>query len=139
MILLNIYYELGEYKFEWDSEKAEINKKKHKVSFETAARVFLDENNFDTYDENHSDFEDRFKIIGRVGEILVVIYTERDIMNSFIKKIPPLTEEQIAEIKELSKMSYDEIDFSDIPPTTKEEFERMKENRRRRKNLKIAS
>ena len=60
-------------------------------------------------------------------------------MNSFIKKIPPLTEEQIAEIKELSKMSYDEIDFSDIPPTTKEEFARMKENRRRRKNLKIAS
>ena len=67
-----------------------------------------------------------------------MIYTERDIMNSFIKKIPPLTEEQIAEIKELSKMSYDEIDFSDIPPTTKEEFARMKANRLRRKKMQAA-
>ena len=84
MILLNIFYEIGEYKFEWDSEKAEINKKKHKVSFETAARVFLDENNFDTYDELHSNFEDRFKIIGKVGEVLVVIYTERGDRNRII-------------------------------------------------------
>ena len=56
-------------------------------------------------------------------------------MDNFTKKIPPLTEEQILEIEELSKMSYDEIDFSDIPPTTKEEFARMKANRLRRKNL----
>ena len=54
-------------------------------------------------------------------------------MNNFTKPIPPLTPEQIAEIEELKKMSYDEIDFSDIPPTTKEEWARMKENRRRRK------
>ena len=84
VILLNIFYELGEYKFEWDSEKAEINKKKHKVSFETAARVFLDENNFDSYDELHSDDEDRFKIVGKVGGILVVIYTERGDRNRII-------------------------------------------------------
>ena len=57
-------------------------------------------------------------------------------MNNFTKPIPPLTPEQIAEIEELKKMSYDEIDFSDIPPTTKEEWARMKANRRRRKNLK---
>ncbi len=57
-------------------------------------------------------------------------------MNNFTKPIPPLTPEQIAEIEELKKMSYDEIDFSDIPPTTKEEWARMKENRRRRKNFK---
>ena len=57
-------------------------------------------------------------------------------MNNFTEKIPPLTPEQIAEIEELSKMSYDEIDFSDIPPTTKEEFARMKANRLRRKNFK---
>ena len=84
MILLNIFYELGEYKFEWDSEKAEKNWKKHKVKFEFAARVFLDENNFDSYDEFHSDFEDRFKIIGKVDKILVVIYTERGDRNRII-------------------------------------------------------
>ena len=84
MIDLDIFYELGDLKFVWDSEKAKINKKKHKVSFETAARVFLDENNFDTYDELHSNFEDRFKIIGKVGEVLVVIYTERGDRNRII-------------------------------------------------------
>jgi len=46
-------------------------------------------------------------------------------MNNFIKKIPPLTAEQIAELDALSKMTDDDIDYSDIPPTTEEEFKRM--------------
>ena len=74
---MNIFYELGEYKFVWDSEKAEKNWQKHKVYFETAAKAFLDENKIDEFDEFHSNFEDRYKIIGRVGKILAVIYTER--------------------------------------------------------------
>ncbi|MBR5914597.1 MAG: BrnT family toxin [Selenomonadaceae bacterium] len=74
---MDINFELGDLKFVWDSEKAKINWKKHKVYFETAVRVFLDENNIDDYDEIHSDFEDRNKIIGKVGKVLVVIYTER--------------------------------------------------------------
>ena len=81
---MNVEYELGDYKFEWDSEKAKINKKKHGISFETAARVFLDENSYDDYDELHSDFEDRIKIVGRVGKILAVIYTERGDRNRII-------------------------------------------------------
>ena len=39
--------------------------------------IFLDDNLIDEYDEKHSDKEDRIKVIGRVGKILVVIYTER--------------------------------------------------------------
>ena len=77
MIDLNVYYELGEYKFEWDSEKAEINLKKHKIAFEDAARVFLDDYRFDDYDEIHSDDEDRIKTVGFVRNVLAVIYTER--------------------------------------------------------------
>ncbi|MEZ0328698.1 MAG: BrnT family toxin [Dissulfuribacterales bacterium] len=30
------------YNFEWDQNKAESNKRKHRVSFEDAATVFLD-------------------------------------------------------------------------------------------------
>jgi len=60
-----------------NSEKAEINFQKHKIRFETAAFVFLDDNRIEEFDELHSDFEDRYKVIGRVGRILVVIYTER--------------------------------------------------------------
>ena len=77
MIDLNVYYELGEYKFEWDSEKAEINLKKHKIAFEDAARVFLDDYRFDDYDEIHSDDDDRIKTVGFVRNVLTVIYTER--------------------------------------------------------------
>ena len=81
---MDVNFELGEYKFVWDSEKAEINKRKHGVSFEIAIRVFLDKNSIDEFDEIHSDFEDRFKIIGRVGRILAVIYTERGEKNRII-------------------------------------------------------
>ena len=69
--------EVGDYIVEWDDRKAEINWKKHKVRFEDAALVFLDDNRYDDYDELHSDDEDRIKVIGKVGKILVVIYTER--------------------------------------------------------------
>ena len=84
VIDLNIYYELGEYKFEWDSDKAEKNFKKHKIKFEDAALVFFDENKIDDFDELHSDFEERYKIIGRVKKILAVIYTERGDRNRII-------------------------------------------------------
>ena len=60
-------------------------------------------------------------------------------MNNFTKKIPPLTPEQIAELDALSKMTDDDIDYSDIPPTSDEQLARMKANRLRRKKLKIAS
>lgn len=49
------------------------------------------------------------------------------------------TEEQLAEIYANAPKSDEEIDYSDIPPSTPEQLERMKENRRRRKNLKFAS
>ena len=84
MIELDINYELGEYKFVWDSEKAKINWKKHKVAFEDAARVFLDKYRMDYYDEFHSDDEERIKTVGIVLNVLAVIYTERGDKNRII-------------------------------------------------------
>ena len=49
------------------------------------------------------------------------------------------TAEQLAEIYANAPKSDDEIDYSDIPKTTEEEFARMRANRLRKKNLKIAS
>lgn len=43
--------------FEWDEEKAEINKKKHGISFEIAAKVFLDKDRIEIFDEEHSTDE----------------------------------------------------------------------------------
>ncbi len=58
-------------------------------------------------------------------------------MSNFVtKNIPPLTEEEIAEIEALKNMSYDEIDYSDIPPLTEEEIKRFRANILRKKNLK---
>lgn len=69
--------EVGEYLVEWDDAKNELNKKKHKVSFEMAAEIFLDENRIEDYDEFHSDDEERRRVIGKVEEVLFVVYTER--------------------------------------------------------------
>ena len=63
--------------FEWDEEKNIINRKKHGISFETAAYVFNDENYIEMFDFEHSVDEDRYIAIGRVGEILFVVFTER--------------------------------------------------------------
>lgn len=41
------------------------------------------------------------------------------------KGMPPLSEEALAEIRANKPKSDDEIDFSDIPATTEEEFKRF--------------
>lgn len=76
------------YNFEWDDEKYKINIKKHGIYFEDAARVFLDKNAIYYYDELHSDYEDRIKIIGMVENVLTVIYTERGEVNRIISARP---------------------------------------------------
>ena len=81
---MTVEFELGDLKFEWDSDKAKINKQKHNVMFSIAAKVFLDDYKIEGFDEIHSDFEDRYKIIGKVENILAVIYTERGDRNRII-------------------------------------------------------
>ena len=51
--------------FEWDKQKNISNKDKHGVSFEEAKTVFLDENAIQFYDDNNSEMEDRFLLLGR--------------------------------------------------------------------------
>ena len=52
------------YIFEWDSTKAEINLKKHQVSFDEAQTVFYDEHALMIHDVEHSTAEDRFITLG---------------------------------------------------------------------------
>ena len=66
--------------FEWDDNKEQINIKKHGMDFETASRVFDDDNRIEIYDDLHSDYEDRYITIGMIDEITciaMVVYTER--------------------------------------------------------------
>ena len=55
---------MNKIQFEWDEKKARANKRKHKVSFEEAQTVFLDENAIRFFDPDHSEEEDRFLMLG---------------------------------------------------------------------------
>ena len=87
--------------FEYDEQKNKINIEKHGISFKTAAHIFFDYNRIELYDGQNSDYEDRYNTIGdisarkeskntndkiieqfnqsigKISEILFVVYTER--------------------------------------------------------------
>lgn len=65
--------------FEWDERKAAINVEKHGVSFESAADAFSDPYARVVSDVRHSDYEERFFLIGMNLEarVLTVCHCER--------------------------------------------------------------
>ena len=100
-----VAFTLGGIEFEYDEEKNQKNIEKHGISFRNAARVFFDYDRIEFYDEEHSENEDRYntigdieagkisgnektdresivlgnvnQFIGKVNDILFVVYTER--------------------------------------------------------------
>jgi len=66
--------------FNWDEGKEIINKKKHGISFEEAMTAFADEHAQIYNDEEHSDTEARFILIGYSEEsrLLMVCHCYRD-------------------------------------------------------------
>jgi uncharacterized DUF497 family protein len=70
----------AQYNFEWDTEKARINRAKHDVSFEEAATVFCDPRMLTIYDDEHSEHEERWITVGSsaAGRVLVVCHTFRE-------------------------------------------------------------
>ena len=55
---------MNDIKFDWDKNKASLNKKKHSVSFEEAMTVFYDDDALEFHDPDHSQEEDRFFMLG---------------------------------------------------------------------------
>ena len=88
-----VYFSLEGILFQYDEEKNHANIIKHGISFTIAARVFLDQNRIEMYDDEHSHDEDRYNTIGDVttyvvtedagssvgmgADIIFVVYTER--------------------------------------------------------------
>lgn len=70
---------LDNLKFEWDEHKNIINKSKHKISFEEAQTVFYDKDALVIDDPDHSEYEDRFIILGESNRanLLVVCHCYR--------------------------------------------------------------
>ena len=76
--MADVRYDLEGMGFVWDSDKDSINRRKHGISFETAAHVFLDTLRLDFPDRQHSTPEEtRYFTIGLVESILTVVYCER--------------------------------------------------------------
>jgi len=65
--------------FEWDARKAATNMRKHAVSFDEAASVFLDQLAVSGSDPDHSADESRYVTFGMssLGRLLTVSHTYR--------------------------------------------------------------
>ncbi|MBA4418131.1 MAG: hypothetical protein C0392_09515 [Syntrophus sp. (in: bacteria)] len=59
--------------FEWDSTKAEENIRNHGISFEEAQTVFYDVFATEFYDDEHSEWEDRFLLLGLSSRLRLVM------------------------------------------------------------------
>jgi uncharacterized protein len=60
-------------RFEWDARKAAANLRKHGVSFEEARTAFFDDNALLRPDDDHSDDEDRFLLLGLSGRMRTLV------------------------------------------------------------------
>ena len=92
-----VKFTLGGMNFEYDEEKNRKNIEKHVISFKSAARIFFDYDRIEFFDEENSEFEDRFDTIGDLSagmfnwsknmdtmigsinenDVLFVVYTEK--------------------------------------------------------------
>ncbi|QTA83781.1 Putative toxin-antitoxin system, toxin component, type II BrnT [Desulfonema limicola] len=62
--------------FTWDNQKNSANIEKHGVSFKEAQTVFYDEHAVEYDDPDHSDYENRFILMGlsQKFRVLVICY-----------------------------------------------------------------
>ena len=69
-----------QYQFEWDTAKARQNAKKHRITFERGATIFLDPSALSLFDEQHREDEERWITLGvdHTGTLLVICHTYRE-------------------------------------------------------------
>lgn len=81
-----IVFKIGDLLFEYDESKNKKNLEKHGISFKVAARVFFDYNRIEYFDEENSEFEDRFDTIGDLSAGSVNLYDKYDNLIGNIEK-----------------------------------------------------
>jgi len=71
---------MSKIRFEWDYAKAEENLRNHGISFEEAQTVFFDDFASEFYDDKHSEWEERFLLLGLSSrlQLLVVCHCYRE-------------------------------------------------------------
>ena len=83
--------------FQWDEQKNKINQQKHGISFEEAESVFFDDYALQFWDEDHSQEEERFLLLGissKMRRLLVVhCFREEDSIIRIISARKPTKNE----------------------------------------------
>ena len=64
---------MEEIRFKWNKTKSKANEKKHKISFQEASTVFSDEMGIEFYDDEHSEWEDRFLLLGLSNKLNLLL------------------------------------------------------------------
>jgi uncharacterized DUF497 family protein len=66
--------------FQWDEQNNKINQEKHDISFEEAESVFFDDYAVQFWDDEHSQDEERFLLLGLSSKmrILMVVHCFRE-------------------------------------------------------------
>ena len=77
---------MGGMIFEYDEEKNRKNIEKHGISFKTAARIFFDYDRIEFFDEENSEYEERFDTIGDLSAGTVSLSEKTDTMIGSIAK-----------------------------------------------------
>lgn len=108
-------------KIRWDPHKAEINWKKHHVSFEEAETIFYDPLIDTVPDSEHSFEENRYRAIAtsRFDRLLVVAYAIRDddLWLITARRGTPAERRRYMATERIHDRHEDPIDTSDIPET----------------------
>ena len=83
--------------FQWDEQKNKINQQKHVISFEEAESVLFDDYALQFWDEDHSQEEERFLLLGissKMRRLLVVhCFREEDSIIRIISARKPTKNE----------------------------------------------
>ena len=138
--------------FEWNQDKNHSNQRKHRVSFEIAQRIFLDPNHLAVL-ERIEGGEERWQTLGTVGSCLLLhddrngcrrrysrdrayhfstqgrcqregrYEAQNSAKNLAHSVLPPLTEEQKAQIASLSALPDGDIDYADAPALGEEKWQ----------------
>ena len=84
---------------EWDPAKDRENQAKHGISFDEVRPLFEDDQDYlVVYDEEHSEYEDRFLAIGLIGRgAVVVVHSEPgdDVIRIISARMATRAEEQL--------------------------------------------
>ena len=81
-----VTFMMGGMIFEYDEEKNRKNIEKHGISFKTAARIFFDYDRIEFFDEENSEYEERFDTIGYLSAGTVSLSEKTDTMIGSIAK-----------------------------------------------------